>query len=949
MKIQIPTKLRAWLFLLTLLPAVPSFGQYNQGATNNFALGANLIEKSATVLTATTFRTNVAIAWTNGTGGVLNLPTTVANPTTIYRGNYSNGKRFQITSSVNMQNITSGATSFTPISSPIGTTSSANQSDYTLTVGLFDTNSGLPLVGEVVKTVGFVMLSRGNTTPAYPLDIRATVTFNDGSTQAVSSAIGGGSGADDTFFGFSATGNLYIASIRLQSFATGTSTPVADRMAWDDFGFITGPSVIVPPPLVVGATPAAYAITNATNGIRFQALTYESVDPTNISLVVNASNVSSYLVFTGDPTNYSVAYNGLLPDQEYTMTIGVTNSQGAATLSRTFYTYASPVVWYDSESFTNDTLYPLGALTNVTHGRGTWTPDATEPAQIVDAGGVQGKVLERACTGASRVDRLSFPPVSSGTLIMEFDTFVSTTNGRTIDISLQPVSAGTTMASFLAWGEPIGKLAYFDNVTWQPLADLIPTWHHVKVVNYLSGSAAGRYDVLVDNNPIGVLIPWRNATVGSTFNQVRIQTANTAPLFEYGRIDNLVITAGPQTDAVLPPVIGNVSPSDRRIVAPAAGVQFNVTSALPMANSNIVLRLNDTPVAVNLSGLSTNLSGSYTQLIAGNYSLEIRATNSAGGSTFTSSFIAADEAWMIHPGDGWVVRWDWSTAAGMATMETNSPLDGAYLRLDFTNTTVRNFFRQYTSGTNLDLNLPHFIRWKFRMPENDFAANFVSFNDRAHFFGRSAARSNGGTDGATSWSISATGAEQTPGSGISAGQRFYIFDNLDNSGAYNLNNLVDSQIPLIPYHIYAFEVLVYPSSGTYTVAIDDLTTPASFRSAAPHKFRAAGVTPTSHTFLHFGVQVNTSTTPRPIDLDSVALSQAAYPVSLLAPVHTGTVFSFSFQSQPGVQHLAQYKSDVAAGGWTTLEAITGDGTMKTVTHTNPPAGPLFYRINSHLP
>lgn len=947
MKTKIPSSLRGWLFLLALLPAVSSFGQYNQGVTNIFAAGANLIEKSATVLTATTFRNDVAVGWTNGSGGVFNLPTTVANPTTTYRGTYGNAKRMQITSSVNMQNVTASGTSFTPISSPNATTSNGNQSDYTLTVGLFDTNSGLPLVDEVIKTVGLVMLSRGATTPAYPLDIRATVTFSDGSTQAVTSAIGGGSGADDTFFGFSATGDRYILSIRLQSFATGTSTPVSDRMCWDDFGFIAGPATTVPLPIIVNTTPAAYAITNATNGIHFNALTYESVDPTNISLVVNASNVSSYLVITGDPTNYAVAYDGLLPDQEYTIEIGITNTTGAATLSRTFYTYTSPVALYDAESFTNDTVFPLGALLNVTHGRGTWFPNATEPAQIVDAGGAQGKALERAGTGASRADVLAFPPVSSGTLVVEFDAFVSATDVRTMDICIQPVAGGTTMGSFLAWGEISGKLAYFDNVNWQPLADSSSTWHHVKIINYLSGSAAGRYDVLVDNAPIGLLIPFRNAAAGSVFNQFRIQTQNTAALFQYGRIDNLLITAGPQTDAVLPPAIVNVAPTNRAIIVPTAGVQFTVTSAVPLANSNVVLRLNDSPATLNFSGTATNLSASHTQLTVGNYSLDIRATNTAGGSTFTSAFIAADEAWLLHPGDGWVAPWDWSS--GMPTLETNSPLDGAYLRLNLTNVATRNFIRQYTSSPNVDITLPHFIRWKFRLPEDDFALNFVNFNDRAHFFARNAPRPTAGTDAATSWAISATGTEQAPGSGVSAGQKFYIFDNLDNTGAYNLANLVDSQIPLLPQHVYAFELLIHPQNGTYAVAIEDLTSSASFRSAAPHKYRAAGVTATSHTYLHFGVQANAAATTRPVDLDSVSISQAAYPVNLLAPTHTGTTFSFSFQSQPGVQHLAQYQSEITNPTWTTLETIAGDGTLKTVTHTNPPAGPLWYRVNSHKP
>src|SRR6185295_13938289 len=119
----------------------------------------------------------------------------------------------------------------------------------------------------------------------------------------------------------------------------------------------------------------------------------------------------------------------------------------------------------------------------VTDGRGTWAPAASEPAQIVDVGAPQGKVLERLNTGLSRADFLNFPPLSSGTLIIEFDAVISTVLGRTIDVSLMPLgTAAATMASFLAWGDPVGKLAYFDNVNWLPLADLQSNWHRCKII-----------------------------------------------------------------------------------------------------------------------------------------------------------------------------------------------------------------------------------------------------------------------------------------------------------------------------------------------------------------------------------------------------------------------------------------------------------------------------------
>jgi hypothetical protein len=213
-----------------------------------------------------------------------------------------------------------------------------------------------------------------------------------------------------------------------------------------------------------------------------------------------------------------------------------------------------------------------------------------------------------------------------------------------------------------------------------------------------------------------------------------------------------------------------------------------------------------------------------------------------------------------------------------------------------------------------------------------------------HFFARTAARLTGGTDASDSWSISATGAEQTSGSGISAGQMFYILDNRDGTGAYNLTNLINSNIQLLPAHIYSFEVLVYPQTKTYSVVIVDQTSSNTFTSSVPHRFR--DLSDTSHTFLHFGVQTAASTVPRAIDLDSVYVTQGPLAVTLLNPHFSGANFSFSFLSQTGMTHTAQHLGDLATTNWSVLTTLAGDGTTKIITHTNPPAAPTYYRVRT---
>ena len=926
---------------------------YTQAVVGIFANGTNLVEKSATAAPndATTFSNAVTAAYATNYGGVFDFPTAVVAGTTVYRGTYAGGtKRLDITSSVSMQNSAANGNSWYPVSKANLTTSSANQSSYRLAIGTpIDPATGLPLPNEGVSRIGLIILSR--TTAAYPLDVQVTAGFSDGSTQAATANIANLRGTDDTFFGFTAPGDLTITNLLLQSFTPGTQTPVADRIGWDDLVFLTKPTNIPPPPVVYNVSPLNYAISDATNGVHFQVQSYVNLYPTNISLVLNSIDVSSQMNVTGDPTNLSVSFSNLLPNQTYSMTITATNLGGAASVARTFYTITDTFTLYDSQGFTNDILYPLGALLAVTNGQAIWTPDALEPAQIVNVGDPEGKVLQRPNTGATRADFLSFPPVSSGTITIEFDAWTSTTLGRTLDVCILPLGGGgTTMGNLLSWGQVVGKLAYFDNVNWLPITDWPDGWHHCKIINYLSGPAAGKYDVLLDGSPMAQRLPWRNAAVGAAFNRLRVESANTGPLFEYANIDNLTVTAGPaDLNATLSPTILNLTPPNHAIVAPQAGIHFEVTSLQPISATNVTMLLNGAPVSLTITGSASDLLASYNSLSVGNYTVEIKATNGVGSTTVSSAFIATDEAWLLDPANGWLGPWQWTS--GQPVLETTDPMDGTspYIRLDLTNATVRNFMRQYQSGPAVDITQAHYIRWKFRLSEADFASAFIAFNDRVHFFARNAARPTGGTDASDTWAISATGAEQTPGSGISAGQTFYIFDNRDGSGSYNLTNLVNSNVRLVANDIYSFEVLVFPQAGTYSVTIVDQTTSNSFSSAAPHAFRALGATATNYTFLHFGTETTSATQPRPIDLDSVFISQAALPVTLFNPVRSGSTFSFSFVSQTGANHTAQYSSDFSSTNWSPLGTFAGTGQQMTVTHTNPPAAALFYRVKSALP
>jgi len=940
------TKFSIVLLLATLLSNSESYGQYTQTNTGTFAAqGAapNLIEKSATAAPndLSSFTTAVQGAFSTNYGGVFDFPT-VPSGNTIFRGMYGAGysKQVELTTSATMT-IVQASSSLTPISSPYAVTTAADTSAYNVAIGRpTDVGTGQVLPNEVVTQIGFAVLAR-NAANGYPLDVQVTVSFSDGSTQAVISNIDAPKASDDTFFGFTAPEGLYITNLNFQSFSTGTTTPKATRIGFDDFGFITKESAPPPPPVIYDVNPLNYALINAAEGVHFQVQSFVNIDPTNIFLVLNSADVSSQLMVTGTAKNRAVSFSGLLAGQEYTMEISVTNSTGSMSVTQTFYTFTNSFPLFDSEGFADGTLYPIGPLQPVTQGRGTWAPNALEPAEIVDAGGANGKVLQRLGTGASRADFLGYPPLSSGTLVIEFDAFVSTTSGRTMDVDIQPINSGT-MGSFLAWGEVPGKLAYFDNVSWIPIADLPTDWHHIKIVNFLSGPAAGFYDVLLNGVAVAEKLRWRNAAVGSAFGQFRIQTANTAPLFANGEIDNLVISAAPEDpNAFPPPQIVNFNLLTSGIINAADGLHFDVVSGLAVASSNITAILDGTDISASLmlTGPATNRSVAYSPLSKGNHMIEITAISSAGTTVLPVSFIATDEPWLIHPADGWASGWQWTS--GNAELSTTSPIDGSgpYLRLNTTGG-ARNFMRQYQSGA-VDINKPHFIRWKFRLNDPDFDTSFSVFNDRVHFFAHPVSRITASTTGGNSWAIIGAGSDNN---GAVAGKTFWIFDNVEGNGTFNAANHVNSEIPIRPDHVYSFEVLVNPANKSYTVAIMDETSSVSFTSSAPHKFR--DLTDATHTFLHFGIQASSTDLVRSFDLDSVSVTQGTMGVTLLNPSRTASSFSFSFLSQNGASHVVEYKLDLGAVGWTLLETIPGDGTLKTVTHMNPPGDTVYYRINS---
>jgi len=291
------------------------------------------------------------------------------------------------------------------------------------------------------------------------------------------------------------------------------------------------------------------------------------------------------------------------------------------------------------------------------------------------------------------------------------------------------------------------------------------------------------------------------------------------------------------------------------------------------------------------------------------------------------------------PGDGWVDGWQ--NTVGAPIFRTNEPLPSLtgttpYIHLNAAGNAYRNFMRQMQNGAGVNLAIPHYIRWKFRLAETNFAAGFTASGDRVHFFGRNGARLGGSSDASVNWMIYCSGA-----AGVVGGDKmFWLCDNWNGSGAFDVNTAVNTGVPLVPFHIYAFEVYVVPDQQTFTLSIvDESTNNASFTSSAPHKFRNLSAAPTSFTYLHFGAQASTAASEvRPFDLDSVSITPWAGPiVENLVPnngaVHwASNAVLFTVHADAGIDpsgiSVLLNSNDI-----TSQLVITGDPTNRSVSFT----------------
>ena len=66
----------------------------------------------------------------------------------------------------------------------------------------------------------------------------------------------------------------------------------------------------------------------------------------------------------------------------------------------------------------------------------------------------------------------------------------------------------------------------------------------------------------------------------------------------------------------------------------------------------------------------------------------------------------------------------------------------------------------------------------------------------------------------------------------------------------------------------------------------------------------------------------------------------------LSAARVGNNINISFPTQTGGDYRVFYRTSLTAGSWTQLTSVLGNGTVKTVTDSNPVGSQRFYKVTS---
>jgi hypothetical protein len=677
------------------------------------------------------------------------------------------------------------------------------------------------------------------------------------------------------------------------------------------------------------------ALFNATNTLSFTVNSPSSpVVGSGIQLILNGSNVSSGLVFTGNGTeNVTVSYTNLQLNQNYSGEILVTNeaSEGTTapllfdTFSTNFFTWEAEDFDFNGGQFIDNPALSL-----------------TSPDSYYDT------------TGVTNVDEYvpNFNPTNQPHL------------WRTNDEVSIALAGDTARAQFVASGIPDYLIGYFNPGNW---------------VDYTRTYPAGTYNVYARiANGNGGLANCTLAEVTSgqgTTNQTLTQLGmfqftargwnsfNFVPLTDpSGNLlavklngqTTLRVTSGnlgggvnvnffmlaPGTNT--PPAITSVYPDGLQPFETTNRLVFGINSQLStVSQNNIQVTLNGVNVSsqLNLNGTPTNWSASLPLPQQAYYSLVITATDAAGHSnTYTETFDNFSQNNMMVEADEYDFNGgqfiDDSIQTATNYYATNSyfpwpnfaddgPANVGVYGIDYTTANTNSgeqFLYRYDDGAGTQPSTD-FLRNKFYNSGQDAAAGEPEGYTNDDF--------NIGWWNPGTW-LNYTRTFQT--------NNYYVYGRLAGGVPYvgttlslvtfgqgSMNQTTQLLGSFSDPNANGFQSWHWvPLQNNGTNVICSLAGIETLKATAGPGAAAGNVN--AHYYLFVAV---VSTFP-------------TFPLNV--SVSAG-VISIKFQSQNQHSYTVQYSGSLNPVNWQTLTTVNGDGTVKTVTDTV--SGPQrFYRIEA---
>ena len=653
---------------------------------------------------------------------------------------------------------------------------------------------------------------------------------------------------------------------------------------------ITGPI----PPVISNMFPLNMIFVNPSDGLSFTASSPAgyTISNSSIGLVLNGVDVSSALTITGSSSNKTVLYSGLQSNTTYNASITITDSFGLTASLNTYFetTWVGipPVVYlWEAEDF------------DFTNGMYLDQPQLCalpgNPNCYFGTVGVEGVDEHSVGTPTSHLYR---PDDAIGTSVSGDYLRKNHVDAGVLDYRIDPFVTGSWVNYTRDWSNGtywvVGRLSTDINLSGTVTVSLVNADQSTTDLGTFT-IANGRGWSAYDN----VFLRDTNGNIAA----VTLNGKATLRLTSGGNLlPNFVALVAGQIDL---PQISNLYPTGTQPFETTNTLSFTVTSSgATIPTSGITINLDGVDVSSNLviTGSGSTRGVSYSSLQPNALHLAIiSVTNSLGhGIVITNSFDTfSQENYMVeaedfdYGGGQFIDPWAPDAYQGL----------GATTNIDFQHTPIGGESFNYRSDG---------------IPEGG------PINNRSGDFLRQAFVNVLGTDYDLTWFGNGDWANYTR---VYPQGNFYVYCRLSGQGSYSMQlqqvvsgagtttqttktlgvwggvgrayNLYD-WVPLRDANLSVPAVVTLGGRSTLRIATGGSTNP-NFFMLVP-----AG-----------GIQLSVS--------------------------RSAGTNALSFPTQPGVIYRVFTTSDLAAGNWTLLTSVVGDGTAKTVNGSST-ATAQFYRV-----